>query len=356
MTRRHSVPKGVTALVLILSILLCSLPALGAGTGFKAGLLMRLSTRSGPSTLYDEPGTFFSSNWSSASVRVLSRAWDSRNDIWWVQVEFGAGNQKIRAYTGLKRVDVNINILPDETSQGTAKMVRSATAYWGPGTDYAASKYDIPSGVSVTIYDIEAGYAQVEFSDNRISNPLRRAWTPVENLSPKPSGSTYNVISSGKWQAVVSTVNADSWITSSKDPYAYLPEKMIDGIDPTAWQFSTLNSPLGQASCYFTFSGAVDVDEIWIKNGFWKTTAGYDQYYRNSRPQSIAISYMYDGTSYYTDEAIFSLPDYRSMQTVQLGPHYNVRAVRLRILSAYTGEKFPTDVCISEVQFIHTVY
>ncbi len=354
MPQKHFTLKCLTALALILVMLTGTFPASAAGIGIKAGLLMRLSTRTGPGTLYDEPGTFFNNNWPSTSVRVLSRAWDSRNDIWWVQVEFGSGTQKIRAYTGLKRVDVDIDRVPNEYSQGTATMIRSSTAYWGPGTDYASSKYNIPSGTAVTIYDIEAGYAQVEFSDSRISNPLRRAWTSVDNLTPKPSGSDYVVLGPNKWQAVVSDVSADSWITSSKDPYAYLPEKMIDGLDPTAWQFSTERTSLGQCSCYFTFNSAVDVDEIWLKNGFWKTTSGYDQYYRNSRPSSVAVSFRYAGRSYYTDETVCGIADYKAQHTLSLGMHRNVTGIRLRILSIYTGERFPTDVCISEVMFIRT--
>ena len=356
---RHTVSRSMAALALVLVMLAGTVPALAAGTGFNARLKMALSTRTGPGTRYDEPGTFFKNNWSSTSVRVLSRAWDSQNDIWWVQVEFGSGRQKIRAYTGLKRVDIDISHIPDEHDMGTATMVRSATAYWGPGTDYVSSKYDIPSGAAVTICDVEAGYAQVEFYDSRVPNPRRRAWTPTGNLSGNwGSGVSggYRSVSgrSDKWEAIVSAANADSWLTSSKDPYAYLPEKMIDGLDPTAWQFSTQVSPLGQSCAYFTFSTPVDVDEIWIKNGFWKITADYDQYWRNSRPASIAISYMYNGGWQYTDESVFSLGDYKSMQTVRLGPHYNVTGIRLRILSIYTGERFPNDVCISEVRFIRT--
>ena len=50
-----------------------------------ATLNSRLATRTGPSTTYDEPGSFFSAG---HNVTVLSRAYDTRNNIWWVQVEF----------------------------------------------------------------------------------------------------------------------------------------------------------------------------------------------------------------------------------------------------------------------------
>ncbi len=359
MKNSKSVFKSLITLILVLGMLMGTLPAKAAGTGFSAGLRMALATRSGPGTLYDEPGSFFESDWGSATVQVLTRAWDSRNGIWWVQVEFGSGWSKYRVYTGLKRVYVNIDHVPDEHEMGTAVMTSSSPAYWGPGSDYVSADFDIPAGTAVTIYDVEAGYAQVEFSDSRVSNPRRRAWTPTGSLSGSWGvnlSEGYRAVSgrSDKWEAVAVSANADSWLTNSKDANAFLPEKMIDGLDPTAWQFSTQVSPLGQACCYFTFSTAVDVDELWIKNGFWKITADYDQYYRNSRPSAIAISYMYEGGWDYADETVFSLGDFKSMQTVQLGPHYSVRGIRLRILSIYTGERFPTDVCISEVRFIRT--
>ena len=172
-------------------------PALAAGYGLYAGLTQKLATRTGPGTWYDEPGTFFSGSWSYTSVRVLTRAWDSRNDIWWVQVEFTSGGKDYRAYTGLKRVSVNINSVPDEQVLGTASMLRSAAACWGPGSNYARSSTNIPSGISVTVLDVENGYAQIEFSDSRVGYSRRRAWTPVDNLSGSWSGGGYGGQSGG---------------------------------------------------------------------------------------------------------------------------------------------------------------
>ena len=44
----------------------------------------RLATRSGPGTDYTELGSYFQQGtW----VRALSAAYDSKNGIWWIQVE-----------------------------------------------------------------------------------------------------------------------------------------------------------------------------------------------------------------------------------------------------------------------------
>ena len=83
-------------------------------------LNQRLSTRTGPSTKYDEPGTFLRAG---DRVTVLSKAWDDVNEIWWLQVEFRSGGEKYRAYTGLKRFsDVNINSIPEEYPLGSCTI------------------------------------------------------------------------------------------------------------------------------------------------------------------------------------------------------------------------------------------
>ena len=69
-------------------------------------LLDRLSTRSGPGTQYQEPGTFFRNDtWKGKTVRVLKKA--TGNGVWWVQVDFQTDNgNSYRVWTGKKRVDV----------------------------------------------------------------------------------------------------------------------------------------------------------------------------------------------------------------------------------------------------------
>lgn len=58
-----------------------------------------LSTRNGPGTQYDGRGTY--SSLKNTWVEVRSRAWDTRNGIWWVEVHIG--NDWL--WTGYKRFD-----------------------------------------------------------------------------------------------------------------------------------------------------------------------------------------------------------------------------------------------------------
>jgi len=171
----------------MMSVLICVF-SLGtnAAQGVRAGLLMRLSTRTGPGTQYDEPGTYYQNTWNTAQVQVINSAWDDHNDIWWVQVDFAASGKKFRAYTGLKRVNVDINSLYQEQALGNAVMTSAARAYWGPGRDYVEAKYNVPNHTSVTVYDAENGYVQVEFYDARTatsSRSLRRAWVTASAVS-----------------------------------------------------------------------------------------------------------------------------------------------------------------------------
>lgn len=62
----------------------------------------RLSTRSGPSTLYQDMGTY---NVKGQWLYVHGRAWDSRNGIWWVLVDIPYGNEIRTLWTGYKRFD-----------------------------------------------------------------------------------------------------------------------------------------------------------------------------------------------------------------------------------------------------------
>ena len=146
-----------------------------SSSGRNARLLMRLSTRSGPSTRYDEPGTFFQNSWQSTTVKVLGKSWDSGNNIWWVLVDFSSGGARYRAWTGLKRVDVNINSVPEIYSIGEGTV--SATDAWrGPGSNYAKAPR-ISSWKDVIAFSRENGYVEVEYY-NPGNDRIYRCWVP----------------------------------------------------------------------------------------------------------------------------------------------------------------------------------
>lgn len=178
---------------MLFSLLLCACLLITVNAGaVQAKLLMRLSTRTGPGTQYEEPGTYFQNNWNTTYVDVKSAAWDKINDIWWVQVEFQVNSTWYRVYTGLKRVNVDINSVLQESPLGTSYMTSAAKAYWGPGQHYAMSKFNVPMGTSVTVINAENGFVQVEFYDARTATSdrsLRRAWVNQVAVNGSWSGS-----------------------------------------------------------------------------------------------------------------------------------------------------------------------
>lgn len=141
-------------------------------------LLMRMATRSGPSTQYEGLGSYFKEGY---DVKVLSLCYDNGGTPW-VQVEFTYQNRLRRAYTGLKRVDVDEALLPREEWLADATVAREVTPRFGPGTDYAARNLTLPAGLWGSIYAYENGWAQFEYYDEAES-VYRRVWVLTDDLN-----------------------------------------------------------------------------------------------------------------------------------------------------------------------------
>ncbi|MBE5805037.1 MAG: hypothetical protein E7316_11075 [Clostridiales bacterium] len=172
----------------------CISDVLLAGTGTQSGssgviqettfmpiettLLMRLATRSGPSTRYEELGSYFKEGY---DVTVLSLCYDD-GGVPWVQVEFTYLNRLRRAYTGLKRVDVDEALLPREEWLADATLARKVTPRYGPGTDYAARNLELSAGLSGSVYAYENGWAQFEYYDTAKAL-YRRVWVQTGDLN-----------------------------------------------------------------------------------------------------------------------------------------------------------------------------
>ena len=146
-------------------------------------LLDRLSTRSGPGTVYQEPGTFFRNNtWKGRTVRVLKKG---RGDgVWWVQVDFQTDNgNRYRVWTGKKRVDVDLDKVSEEIPIGDCDIYATSDTRWGPGGSYAAANVVLRTNAVGNLYEVENGWADVEYYCNDGSHG--RVWVP--------QGCVYNV-------------------------------------------------------------------------------------------------------------------------------------------------------------------
>jgi len=189
---------------------------------------------------------------------------------------------------------------------------------------------------------------------------LRQGAQPAATDAPAQTGVTLLPIpgKQGVMQAPVAYADATSWITGSKDPYAYAPAKMIDGNEATAFQFSTKTTKLGQEYLTFAFEAPVTLDEMWMKNGFWKITDGKDQYTRNSRVKKMTISVRYSTSDTYKELKAVTLKDDKTRKDWKVINMLNVRnviSVRIRIDDIFKGSKYPNDVCVSEIMFVQKV-
>ena len=74
----------------------------------------KLATRKGPGTQHEGGGTYFvKGQW----IRVLAKAWDNRNSIWWVKCEIPYHGENRILWTGWKRFDhstISLDDLPEE--------------------------------------------------------------------------------------------------------------------------------------------------------------------------------------------------------------------------------------------------
>lgn len=169
--------KRITAILLTICLIVSCSAALAATTASVTE--SRISTRSGPSTKYTEPGSFL---WRGAQVTVHTRSYDSRNGIYWVQVEFTSGNERYRAYTGAWRLNVDLSWVPDEiVLQDTAWLTGNTCGYAGPGYDF--HYYDdivVYSAYPVKIIEVENNFALIETEGS--SAGLTRIWVPLSRI------------------------------------------------------------------------------------------------------------------------------------------------------------------------------
>ncbi len=176
--------------------------------------------------------------------------------------------------------------------------------------------------------------------------PVRATSVPMPVMTAFPGTTSVPYL----YTVPVSSVDATSWIVGRSNPYGYVPSKMLDGRDDTSFQFSTGTTPLGREYIYFTFDQPVRLSQLWIKNGSWKSQSHYLQ---NCRIRRMAIEFATSGWTY-GDRMEVILSDDSTLwdwQRIDLGDRANVMGVRLLVLDAYTGTRYPRDVAIAEVQF-----
>lgn len=150
-------------------------------------------------------------------------------------------------------------------------------------------------------------------------------------------------------------VTAVSWIVNKQDPNKYAPDKMIDGLEETSYQFSTKATKPGKQVLTFRFTKPESVRELWIKNGSWRLADGAETYTRNGRVKTLQVEFLYAGAAGYRDTVMAALADIApngGWTRLDLGVRDGVVAVRVLILDVYRGSKYKNDVAIAEARLM----
>ena len=132
---RNSIKRELWCLMLA-AVMLLSLTAGAVGNRAEAEQAIygytidKLATRKGPGTQYEDGGTYsVKGQW----IRVLSRAWDSRNKIWWVKCEIPYRKEIRVLWTGYKRFDPNTLVLEDIPIDGETGYPTSGSSSGSSG-------------------------------------------------------------------------------------------------------------------------------------------------------------------------------------------------------------------------------
>jgi len=143
-------------------------------TPFYGVLNQRMATRTGPGTKYtEEHGTL------PESTEIIVYAQEDSGGTPWVLVEFVRNGKLVRAYTGMKRVDVEQANLPKTTKKPkTAVVTEDTTAYFGPDTQYyLALAIPVAAGTEVLVYGVDRDFALVEYTKE--DGTWMRGWVPM---------------------------------------------------------------------------------------------------------------------------------------------------------------------------------
>lgn len=161
----------------------------------------------------------------------------------------------------------------------------------------------------------------------------------------------------------VRNVAVNSYIAQPYNGADFKPSNLIDGRADTCWQVR-LGKGMALSDIYvdLTLDKPCDIHQLWIKNGFWRVTNGYNQYVRNSRVKTLAVSVQTEGSSSFTDAGTFDLPNLPHWKDTSKPDSDWLRfdlegceravCIRLTILEIHKGNKYPNDIAISEVQLM----
>lgn len=138
----------------------------GARTGTYATPNQRLSLRTGPNTAYTELYTL------PETTQITAYEYEKGNGVTWVLVEYMLNNERVRAYTGLKRMTVHGDI-PWANHLNQAVYARYGCEVLAAPASDAAARARLNAGASVTLLEYDGSYALIEYIERNSGQPER---------------------------------------------------------------------------------------------------------------------------------------------------------------------------------------
>ncbi|MBR6524590.1 MAG: leucine-rich repeat domain-containing protein [Clostridia bacterium] len=208
----------------------------------------------------------------------------------------------------------------------------------------------IPANKQLTVYTQDNAHAASFCDENAITKVTRQE---QEYAQAKAEGRVvYRPEGAHSKRLHIASADASVMITSSSGT-TYPGSHLLDGEETSSWQFSTKSlQSLREAYVTLNLNQPCAVSEVLIKNGFWKITDGLDQYERNGRLKTVELSFLYEGSSTFTEPIEFTIPDDRSsgeFYRMSFGWKLNVTAIRMTVCDIYAGSRFKNDVAVSEM-------
>ena len=145
----------------------------------------RLALRTGPGTKYTE--IFSVSKEAVYDFAIYQK--EAGGSATWGFIEFDSGYGRYRAYTGMKRIDTQAELVPGGNKEGVECTIGKggAALYAGPGKGYAVYSDEAPADLTITVYHEEQGYVLADMmlpkeAKKEDQAKLTRAWIAVGDL------------------------------------------------------------------------------------------------------------------------------------------------------------------------------
>ena len=301
--------KAVLLLMAACLLLACAASAFADSAWLAVTTSQRISSRSGPGTQYDETGSYHKAG---VQVYALTKAWDSRNSRWWVQVELTYSGKQRRVYTGEQRLYVDLDLLPEETVIGYGSTTKQTSAYFGPGTNYSGMKDGVPAGRNCTVYQNENQYVQIEYQ--LLDGSLRRAWIKESAFSWSSRSSQ-----SGSTQPQPSTGNGLYMVSDT----TYAKIRLDRNIFP------------------FTSSSLTTRGNVWGASSSAVIHAGDDMYIMEAADDWVRVTYPQNGSRVGAYVYLYDL-------TTNNAQHQVRTTTRKFYFAQYATSALDTDFCVAK--------